>query len=129
MVSLVIGIAVLVISLVFRGSIMLMLRFDILNSILLSGLVLLLTKDMQWSKTSRWIIFIALLVFSFILQHTQKSMRILLGIMSTVLLMALGYGWNDYATKMDQINVVIICLFVGSILNYVCCRSHLGDRN
>ena len=108
---------------------MLMLRFDILNSILLSGLVLLLTKDMEWSKTNRWIIFIALLVFSFILQHTQKSMRILLGIMSTVLLMALGYGWKDYATKMDQINVVIICLFVGSILNYVCCRSHLGDRN
>ena len=123
MVSLVIGIAVLVISLVFRGSIMLMLRFDILNSILLSGLVLLLTKDMQWSKTSRWIIFIALLVFSFILQHIKKSMRILLGIMSTVLLMTLGYGWTTYDTKLNQIFAVIVCCGIGVLLNSVWCKD------
>ena len=74
---------------------------------------------MQWSKTSRWIIFIALLVFSFILQHTQKSMRILLGIMSTVLLMALGYGWTTYDTKLNKLLAVIVCCGIGVLLNSV----------
>ncbi len=123
MVGFIIGIAVLILSLVFRGCIILMFRFDILNSILLSGLVQLLTKDMSWSKTTRWIMFVGILILSLVLQHTHKSMKVLLGIMSTVLLMALGYGWTTYDSKWNQIIVVIVCLGTGVLHNFICCNE------
>lgn len=127
MVGFIIGIAVLILSLVFRGCIILMFRFDILNSILLSGLVQMLTKDMNWSKTTRWIMFVGILILSLVLQHTHKSMKVLLGIMSTVLLMALGYGWTTYDSKLNQILAVIVCCGIGLILNFNILNNHSID--
>ena len=74
------------------------------------------TKERQAAKRGKGMV-------SLVLQHTHKSMKVLLGIMSTVLLMALGYGWATYDTKLNQLLAVIVCCGIGVFLNSVSCKD------
>ena len=118
MIGILIGLLFLSISLIFRGCITLLLRFDILNAILISGLFQLLTTETKWSNELRWLAFVFGFVIILELQRRYKIMRLMMGGVSTVLSIAVGYGWTSYDSKWKQILVILGCLVLSVGLNY-----------
>ena len=98
----------------------LLLHFDITNSILVSGLIQILTREQPWSPTIRWCMFFGVLLVCLVLQNASKLMKILFGVFSSFVIGVFGYGWVSYETKQEQWMVTIVCMAVGALLNYFC---------
>lgn len=128
MAGLLVGMLLLVLSLLFKGCVSLLLRFDIVNSILLSGIIQVFIHKQQWSNWINIGVFLVVFFGSLILQSMNKVIRILMGCLSTILLMVLGYGWTSYDSNMHQFMVVIICLIIGIVLNSIYKKNANNDK-
>lgn len=125
MVGFIIGLAIGVLSIIFRGFIALIFRFDILNAIIVSGWIQLFMVNRGWSSNVRWGVFFIIFLLVYVLQNIHNGIKIIIGIFSTVLIMAVGYGWMSYETNADRRIVVMICMVIGIFLNFVYCPNNV----
>ena len=120
MIGVIFSLIIMVVGAILWCCIHLIFRFDITNSILVSGMVQILTREVQWSSTMRWCIFLAVLLVCLVLQNVSKLVRFLFGSFSIFVMGVFGYAWVDYSSKREQWTVTIICMVVGALLNYFC---------
>lgn len=120
MIGFIFGLIILAVGFIFRGFVTLVFRFDILNALVVSGLVQLLVIHKEWSNFIRWSWVLIVFLVCFVLQRIYKSVKFILAGVSTILIMAIGYGWASYDSRIKQFMVVSVCLVVAVILNSLC---------
>ena len=120
MIGFIFGLIIVAVGFIFRGYVTLVFRFDILNALVVSGLVQLLVIHKEWSNFIRWSWVLIVFLVCFVLQRIYKSVKFILAGVSTILIMAIGYGWASYDSRIKQFMVVSVCLVVAVILNSIC---------
>lgn len=65
MIGFILGLIILLVSFIFRGLVTLVFRFDILNSLVVSGLVQLLVANKERSNLNRWTWFLMIFLACF----------------------------------------------------------------
>lgn len=92
-------------------------RFDITNSILISGIVQLLTINCQIGSGVRWLMFIGIGTVCYVLQHKIKVFRFIFAGVSIFAACVLAYSWVDYETIRDRNIAMIVATSVVAALN------------
>jgi len=120
MIGFIFGLIILAASFIFKGFVSLVFRFDILNALVMSGLVQLLAVNKEWGTLNRWSWFLIIFLVCFTLQRIFKRVKYIFAGVSIILIMAIGYGWTLYDSKITQFMVVLFCIVVGVFLNSLC---------
>ena len=94
-------------------------RFDVTNGLLLSSLVQLVNVNREWTASFRWILFFVVLGVSVIIQHCSKVGKIVFSIFSSISAGLIGAVWMPYDTVVTKYTVMVVCILVVAILNYV----------
>ena len=123
MVGVLCGVIIMMISFVLRFCSQLLLHFDVMNSILVSGVIQLLTLNKDWSTGMRWAIFLGIVALCWVLQNISLIMKILFGAFSTVSFGLLGWIWIPYESVQKQWAACLICVALGMFLNILCWMS------
>lgn len=92
-------------------------RFDITNSLLVSGVVQLVTIHNPISTGLRWVMFLGIVIVSFALQHRFKVFRFIFAAASVFAACVLAYGWIHYETVKDRNIAMGISMAVVAVLN------------
>lgn len=130
MAGIIFSIIMMMVSLVIWCCTQLLLHFDVTNSILVSGVIQLLTLNKDWSPGTRWAMFLGILAVCWILQNISLIMKVLFGLFSSFALGVLGWGWVTYDSVQQQWTVFFICVAVGIFLNVLCWiqKSENGNK-
>lgn len=117
MIGIIISLGIFIIALLLRFALFSLTHIDITNSVLFSGLVILLLIDKEWNSQVKIWLFIVFVAAGVILQHTNKIIRMVYSIISVLFLGSIVYGWTNYETQEVQLLVTFIFLWVGMYLN------------
>ena len=119
MIGIFLGVLMSIAIAILNAVLFLLRRFDVTNSILVSGIVQMLSIDQKWNTALRWCIFLIILVACLLLQHMFKVAQILFSISSILALGFFGYVWKSYDSSLTQMLVTISCMAIGVLLNFV----------
>ena len=128
MVGVIFSLLIMVVGAVIWCCIHLIFCFDITNSLLVSVLIQILTREEPWSSTIRWCMFLGIMMICLALQNASKIMRVLFGAFSSFVIGVFGYAWVEYGSKQEQWMVTVICMLVGVFLNYLCWARKKGEE-
>lgn len=129
MAGIIFSIIMMMLSFVLWCCTQLLLHFDVTNSILVSGVIQLLTLNKDWSPGTRWAMFLGILAVCWILQNISLIMKVLFGLFSSFALGVLGWGWVTYDNVQQQWTVFFICVAVGIFLNVLCWMQKSENRS
>lgn len=94
-------------------------RFDVTNSLLVSGVVQLVTIHNPISTGIRWTMFIGIVIVSFVLQHSFKVFRVIFSVASIFAACFIAYAWKHYDTTQEQNIAMLISGAVVAVLNLI----------
>lgn len=94
-------------------------RFDVTNSLLLSGVVQLVTIHNPISTGIRWAMFIGIVIVSFVLQHSFKVFRVIFSVASILAACFIAYAWKHYDSVHDQNIAMLISSVIVAALNLI----------
>lgn len=123
MVGIIISLGILIIALLLRFVLFSLMHIDITNSVLFSGLVVLLLIDKEWNSQVKLFLFIVFAVIGVILQHTTKILRMVYSIISVLFLGSIAYGWTNYDTVAKQLISTALFVCIGIYLNWISCSE------
>lgn len=117
--SIFLSIAMFVVTAVVNVGLFLIRRFDVTNSLLVSGAVQLVTIHNPISTGIRWVIFIGIVLVSFVLQHSFKVFRVIFALASVFATCFLAYAWKHYDSAHDQNMAMLISSVIVAALNII----------
>lgn len=94
-------------------------RFDVTNSLLVSGVVQLVTIHNPISTSVRWTMFIGIVIVSFVLQHRFKAFRVIFSVASIFAACFIAYAWKHYDTVHNQNMAMLIAGVIVAALNLI----------
>ena len=89
------------------------------NSLLVSGVVQLVTIHNPISTGIRWVMFIGIVLVSFVLQHSFKVFRVIFAVASIFAACFIAYAWKHYDSVHDQNIAMLISSVIVAALNLI----------
>lgn len=94
-------------------------HFDVVNSAMLGGLAQVITRNMELTSTSRWILFLAIFIICELVQHVSKIGRIVFTIFSVYAAGMLSTMFMPRDTRPEAIKIAFIWMIVALVLNVI----------
>ena len=94
-------------------------HFNVVNSAMLGGLAQVLTRNMELTSTTRWILFLAIFIICELVQHASKIGRIVFTIFSVYAAGMLSTIFMPRDTRPEVIKIAIIWMLVALVLNAI----------
>lgn len=117
--SIFLSIVMFVVTAVVNVGLFLIRRFDVTNSLLVSGVVQLVTIHNPISTGIRWVMFIGIVLVSFVLQHSFKVFRVIFAVASIFAACFIAYAWKHYDSVHDQNIAMLISSVIVAALNLI----------
>ena len=117
--SIFLSIAMFIVTAVVNVGLFLIRRFDVTNSLLVSGVVQLVTIHNSISTGIRWVMFIGIVLVSFVLQHSFKVFRVIFAVASIFAACFIAYAWKHYDSVHDQNIPMLISSVIVAALNLI----------
>ena len=114
----------MILSMMIQLGLFLIRHFEVMNSLLASILVQLLTINIDINSTFRWLMFFGDLIVCLIIQGVFKIGRIAFAIFSICIAGILAYMWKTYDSRQVQLTTVAICMCVVGLFNYFSCSMN-----